>query len=214
MASAANPTAPSSPYFFTNASQSHEVPSYHPTYRHAAPPTSIPSAIFQALTASFLRHSFRVTTVVHFNEAGKITYIRDSVDVRDLVESLIPFGLGRGLGWVGRRLAGFALAGAGGLWSGARTRVKMALGLPVDNISVPVDVGSETLRMMTTPSYRFVNRRRSSGESRSQDELSVEPPASCLGLITTDKPDVPPGQTSDSSGNGSSAPDIDEGPAE
>jgi hypothetical protein len=205
---------------FTTASQSqfHLSPPYRPTYRHAAPPTSIPSAIFQALTASFLRHSVRVTTVVHFNEAGKITYIRDSVDVRDLVESLIPLGFGRGLGWVGRRLAGFALAGAGGLWSGARAKVKDTLGLPVDDVDVQrVDVGPEAVRrMMATPTYRIVNRRRSSGETRSQEE-TVDPPVSCLGLMTTDKEEVvemAPGQASNSSGKGSSAPDIDEGPAE
>jgi hypothetical protein len=56
-------------------------------------------------------------TLVEFNEAGKIVYIRDLVDLRDLWEGVVPFG--RETAWIGRRLGGLALAGMGRLVFGS-----------------------------------------------------------------------------------------------
>jgi hypothetical protein len=58
-------------------------------------------------------------TLVEFNEAGKIVYIRDLVDLRDLWEGVVPFG--RETAWIGRRLGGLALAGTGRLVFGSTT---------------------------------------------------------------------------------------------
>jgi hypothetical protein len=156
-----------------------------------------------------------VTTIVHFNEAGKITYIRDSIDVRDLVESLIPFGFGRGLGWIGRRLAGFAVAGAGGLWSGLNRKVRGTLGLEVVDDASDFD---EPMRVTTAPAYSGtgVGGRRISGDSQMLSPVDALPSTTIEGSLALagHKPDMPATQASESSGKGSSAPDIDEGPAE
>jgi len=45
--------------------------------------------------------------------AGKATYVRDMVDVRDVVETFIPFA--RRIGWVTRRITGLVLSTIGGL---------------------------------------------------------------------------------------------------
>jgi hypothetical protein len=155
-----------------------------------------------------------VTTIVHFNEAGKITYIRDSIDVRDLVESLIPFGFGRGLGWISRRLAGFAFAGAGGLWSGINRKVRSTLGLEV--VDDPPDF-DESVRVTTAPAYSGmgVGGRRISDDSQMLSPVDRPSTTAEGGLgVAGHKPEIPATQASESSGKGSSAPDVDEGPAE
>jgi hypothetical protein len=80
-----------------------------------APQTSLPVAAVQTLLSSVLRYRLRIRTFVEFNEAGKVSYIRDVVDLRDAWEAVVPFG--RAIGWVGRRVGGVMLAGVGGVLS-------------------------------------------------------------------------------------------------
>lgn len=84
-----------------------------------APPTSLPYAALQTWLASVLRYRLRVRTFVEFNEAGKVSYIRDVVDLRDAWEAVVPFG--RAASWVGRRMGGVLLAGVGGIVSSPST---------------------------------------------------------------------------------------------
>lgn len=80
-----------------------------------APQRSLPVAAIQNMLSSVLRYRLRIRTFVEFNEAGKITYIRDVVDLRDAFEAVVPFG--RNIGWVGRRVSGVVLAGIGAVVS-------------------------------------------------------------------------------------------------
>lgn len=82
-------------------------------------PTSLPYAALQTWLASVLRYRLRVRTFVEFNEAGKVSYIRDVVDLRDAWEAVVPFG--RAASWVGRRMGGVLLAGVGGIVSSPST---------------------------------------------------------------------------------------------
>ena len=79
------------------------------------PQRSLPVAAIQYMLSSVLRYRLRIRTFVEFNEAGKITYIRDVIDLRDAFEAVVPFG--RNIGWVGRRIGGVVLAGLGAVVS-------------------------------------------------------------------------------------------------
>lgn len=68
-------------------------------------------ALVQSAATSCLQFRLHLHTLVEFNEAGKIVYVRDVMDLRDIWESVVPFG--RFTGWVARRLAGVAVAGFG-----------------------------------------------------------------------------------------------------
>lgn len=110
-----------------NASISHghsHLPPLHvelQTRTHCpAPQRSLPVAAIQYMLSSVLRYRLRVRTFVEFNEAGKITYIRDVVDVRDAFEAVVPFG--RNISWVGRRVGGVVLAGLGAVVSSPTPR--------------------------------------------------------------------------------------------
>jgi hypothetical protein len=76
----------------------------------AAPP-SLPYAALSTFLASVLRYRLRVRTFIEFNEAGKVSYIRDVVDLRDAWEAVVPFG--RTTSWVARRLGGVLLSTVG-----------------------------------------------------------------------------------------------------
>jgi hypothetical protein len=96
---------------------------YHPAstsiatrYHNTTPSPSFTSTIKHAVLHNVLRYKLHLHTLVEFNEAGKIVYIRDLVDLRDLWEGLVPFG--RETAWIGRRLGGVALAGLGRLFLG------------------------------------------------------------------------------------------------
>ncbi|ORX33392.1 hypothetical protein BD324DRAFT_639939 [Kockovaella imperatae] len=52
-----------------------------------------------------------VSTIVEFNEVGKATHIRDVVDVRDVVETFVPFA--KRFGWLTRRMTGLMSATVG-----------------------------------------------------------------------------------------------------
>jgi hypothetical protein len=82
-------------------------------YHETNPAPGLASTLKKTFLHNVLRYKLHLHTIVEFNEAGKIVYIRDLVDLRDLLEGLIPFG--RETGWIGRRLGGIALAGIGRL---------------------------------------------------------------------------------------------------
>lgn len=65
---------------------------------------------------NLLRLELHLHTIVEFNEAGKIVYVRDLIDLRDLWEGVVPFG--RTTAWIGRRLGGVVIAGLGKLFFG------------------------------------------------------------------------------------------------
>lgn len=101
----------------------HTPGTYHPAsssvatrYHETNPSPSLTSTIKHAVLHNVLRYKLHLHTLVEFNEAGKIVYIRDLVDLRDLWEGLVPFG--RETAWIGRRLGGVALAGLGKLFLG------------------------------------------------------------------------------------------------
>lgn len=101
----------------------HTPGAYHPAsssvatrYHETNPSPSLTSTIKHAVLHNVLRYKLHLHTLVEFNEAGKIVYIRDLVDLRDLWEGLVPFG--RETAWIGRRLGGVALAGLGKLFLG------------------------------------------------------------------------------------------------
>lgn len=86
-------------------------------FRETKPSPPILASTRHALLHHLLRYKLHLHTLVEFNEAGKIVYIRDLVDLRDLWEGVVPFG--RETAWIGRRLGGLALAGMGRLAFGS-----------------------------------------------------------------------------------------------
>lgn len=69
-----------------------------PSYLH-----SIVASVIQEF--DFLLHwDLPVSTIVEFNEVGKATHIRDVVDVRDVVDTFVPFA--KRFNWLSRRLTG------------------------------------------------------------------------------------------------------------
>lgn len=53
----------------------------------------------------FLLHwDLPVSTIVEFNEVGKATHVRDVVDVRDVIDTFVPFA--KRFNWLSRRLTG------------------------------------------------------------------------------------------------------------
>jgi hypothetical protein len=86
-------------------------------FRETKPSPPILASTRHALLHHLLRYKLHLHTLVEFNEAGKIVYIRDLVDLRDLWEGVVPFG--RETAWIGRRLGGLALAGMGRLVFGS-----------------------------------------------------------------------------------------------
>ncbi|WWD09734.1 hypothetical protein V865_007862 [Kwoniella europaea PYCC6329] len=90
----------------TAPSTSHPSAYFHPKtpnphFKH--PPESIPavpvSSFAQKIYICFYRDfvecwldwDLRVNTMIQFNEVGKATHVRDVIDIRDLVESFVPF---------------------------------------------------------------------------------------------------------------------------
>ncbi|KAJ9093212.1 hypothetical protein QFC21_006529 [Naganishia friedmannii] len=123
-ASAFTSPAPSTSYLPSHyATHSHPHPHPHPLLRLRtrtrpvpvpAPQNSstlLPVAAIQKALATLLTFQLRVRTFVEFNEQGRVGYVRDLVDVRDVWEAVVPFG--RGAGWVGRRVCGVLVAGLG-----------------------------------------------------------------------------------------------------
>ncbi|KAJ9111769.1 hypothetical protein QFC22_006428 [Naganishia vaughanmartiniae] len=82
-----------------------------PVPSHQNSSTLLPIAAIQKALATMLTFQLRVKTFVEFNEQGRVVYVRDLVDVRDVWEAVVPFG--REAGWVGRRVCGVLLAGLG-----------------------------------------------------------------------------------------------------
>lgn len=83
--------------------------------------TATSNGIIRRTIAPLLHFQLHVHTLVELNEEGKICYIRDMVDLRDAWEGLIPFGIGRTVGWIGRRVLGGAVAGLGVMFGGGGT---------------------------------------------------------------------------------------------
>jgi hypothetical protein len=89
-------------------------------YNETSPtPTSLTKTIRHAVLHNVLRYKIHLHTLVEFNDAGKIVYVRDLIDLRDLWEGIVPFG--RETAWVGRRLGGLGLAGLGKLFLSGKT---------------------------------------------------------------------------------------------
>lgn len=60
----------------------------------------------------FLMHwDLPVSTIVEFNEVGKATLVRDVVDVRDVIDTFVPFA--KRFNWISRRLAGLVTSTIG-----------------------------------------------------------------------------------------------------
>lgn len=60
----------------------------------------------------FLMHwDLPVSTIVEFNEVGKATLVRDVVDVRDVIDTFVPFA--KRFNWLSRRLAGLVTSTVG-----------------------------------------------------------------------------------------------------
>jgi hypothetical protein len=79
-----------------------------------APPKSFSGRLVTALADEFdylLRWELPVSTIVHFNELGKATHVRDSVDLLDLVETFVPFA--KRLSWLTRRVTGLVSSTVG-----------------------------------------------------------------------------------------------------
>lgn len=84
-----------------------------PTDGPVEPAESAPttSTLSKSILHNILRFHLHLHTIVEFNEAGKIVYIRDLVDLRDLWEGIVPFG--RPMAWIGRRVVGVLVASIG-----------------------------------------------------------------------------------------------------
>lgn len=64
---------------------------------------SIVASVLQEF--DFLLHwDLPVSTIVEFNEVGKATHVRDVVDVRDVIDTFVPFA--KRFNWLSRRLTG------------------------------------------------------------------------------------------------------------
>lgn len=59
----------------------------------------------------FLRWRLPMSTLVEFNEVGRAVRVRDQVDVRDLIEAVVPFA--KTLNGLSRRVAGFVCGALG-----------------------------------------------------------------------------------------------------
>ncbi|WVN85154.1 uncharacterized protein L203_100297 [Cryptococcus depauperatus CBS 7841] len=93
----------------------------------ASTPSSLPpihgvsfaQRLVGALASEFegiLTWDLRVRTLVEINEVGKATRIRDTIDLRDAVEALVPFA--KRLGWLGRCVGGLISGAVGELLVG------------------------------------------------------------------------------------------------
>ncbi|WWD00988.1 hypothetical protein V866_007926 [Kwoniella sp. B9012] len=65
---------------------------------HSIPAVPVPSfakqiytCIYRDFVECWLDWDLRVNTMIQFNEVGKATHVRDVIDIRDLVESFVPF---------------------------------------------------------------------------------------------------------------------------
>jgi hypothetical protein len=60
----------------------------------------------------FLLHwDLPVSTIIEFNEVGKATHVRDVVDVRDVIDTFVPFA--KRFSWISRRLTGMFTSAIG-----------------------------------------------------------------------------------------------------
>ncbi|BEJ12309.1 hypothetical protein CspHIS471_0207690 [Cutaneotrichosporon sp. HIS471] len=60
----------------------------------------------------FLLHwDLPVSTIIEFNEVGKATHVRDVVDVRDVIDTFVPFA--KRFSWISRRLTGMFTSAVG-----------------------------------------------------------------------------------------------------
>ncbi|ORY30029.1 hypothetical protein BCR39DRAFT_530729 [Naematelia encephala] len=97
--------------------------------------------LFQALASEFdymLKWELPVSTMVEFNEVGKATRVRDIVDVRDVIETFVPFA--KRIGWFTRRLSGLVTSTMGS--------IAMALlpALPAPSVgTVPIKIEAERM---------------------------------------------------------------------
>lgn len=77
--------------------------SLNSTYASRSYLYSIVASVLQEF--DFLLHwDLPVSTIVEFNEVGKATHVRDVVDVRDVIDTFVPFA--KRFNWLSRRLTG------------------------------------------------------------------------------------------------------------
>lgn len=98
------------------------------------PPKSFSGRVVNAIADEFdylLRWDLPVSTIVHFNESGKATHVRDTIDLMDLVETFVPFA--KRLGWLTRRFTGLVSSTVGS--------AALAL-LPVPSVNVAKGIKS------------------------------------------------------------------------
>ncbi|WVR05492.1 hypothetical protein IAU60_002510 [Kwoniella sp. DSM 27419] len=110
---------PPSPTFSTPPLPGSVPPSikhHRPTAMPPAGRLSLPRRLMEAMMREFedtFSWELPITTSVQFNEVGKATHVRDVIDVRDAIETFVPFA--KRLGRLTRHITGMVTSALGGL---------------------------------------------------------------------------------------------------
>lgn len=166
-------TSPASTVFGMSGHQRH-----HKSHiRHTKPQPNIFRGLIQTAATSCLQFRLHVHTLVEFNESGKIVYVRDVMDLRDIWESVVPFG--RFTGWVARRLAGVAVAGFGRFVSSESIH---PIALAAENTSGRVHQHHVQLRSALRQSHDFYESPLAENPEPIANALDSAPVTDTLGL--------------------------------